>query len=549
MRWQTLIAVVAIVGILVLAGLGAYRSTTALVPDSGGVYREGVAGSPRYLNPVLGTGNDVDRDIIALVFEGLTVADSRGQIQPKLATSWEVSSDGLRYTFHLRHDPLWQDGAPVTADDVVFTAGLLRSTDLNGRQSSAELWNAVQVERPDAHTVVFVLEEPFAPFVHYTTFGLLPAHLLKDVPPADLTSHSFNLRPVGTGPFVVREVTEKHVLLEVNESYYGTRPYLDSFELLLYPDYASVFAAYTRGEIHAISHLGAADTEKALANPALDLFCAPLSGYGLVFLNLERPVFQDKEVRQALMLATDRQQLVSHTLRNQAIVADGPVPATSWTYSPSATKYTYDPQAAIAQLEKAGWVDNDGDGVREKDELKLEFALLTNDDQTRIQLINELTRQWAEVGIRAIPQTVGVAGLVRDFLQPRNYDALLYAWQRLPTDPDPYTQWHSTQRQGTGQNYVGYASEAADLLMEQSRRTTDENQRAELYRQIWDILASDVPAIPLFHPVYCYAVDKQIHDVRLGPLYDYPDRFRTVADWYINQRRVLVSEEPLWNNR
>jgi len=549
MRWQTLIAVVAIVGILVLSGLAAYRTTTVLVPDSGGIYREGVDGSPRYLNPVLGTGNDVDRDIIALVFEGLTVADSKGQIQPQLAASWEISSDGLRYTFHLRRDVLWQDGAPFTADDVVFSVSLMRSADLNGPQSAVELWNSVQVERPDASTVVFLLQEPFAPFLHYTTFGLVPAHLLKDVPPAELDSHSFNLHPIGTGPFIVREVTDQHVLLEVNKSYYGTRPYLDSVEILLYPDYASVFAAYARGEIHGISHLSATDAEKASTNQDLSLFCSPLSGYGLVFLNLERPVFQDLAVRQALVLATDRDLIISHILHNQAIVAHGPVPATSWTHSTSATTYAYDPQAAVTQLEKAGWLDQDGDGVREKDQLELEFALLTNDDPTRIELINELTRQWAKVGIRAIPQTVGVAGLVRDFLQPHSYDALLYAWQRLPTDPDPYAQWHSTQRQGTGQNYTSYSNEAADLLMEQARKTIDETQRAALYRQVWDILAKDVPAIPLYHPVYCYAVDKQVHDVRLAPLYDYPDRFRTLTDWYINQRRVLVSEEPLWSSR
>lgn len=547
MRWHTLIAIVAIIGIFLLAGLAVYRTTTVLVPDSGGIYREGVAGSPRYLNPLFGTGNDVDRDIIALVFEGLTVADSKGQIQPKLATSWEISSDGLRYTFHLRQDVLWQDGVPFTADDVVFTVSLMRS--VGGAQSAVELWNAVQVERPDASTVVFVLEEPFAPFLHYTTFGLVPAHLLKDVPMDELDTNPFNLHPVGTGPFVVREVTDEHVLLDANQSYYGTRPYLTSVEILLYPDYDSVFAAYARGEIHGISHLNATATQKASTNQNLSLFCSPLSGYGLVFLNLERPVFQDQAVRQALVLATDRDLIVSHILHNQAIVADGPVPATSWAHSATAATYAYDPQTAIAQLEKAGWVDEDGDGVREKDQLKLEFALLTNDDPTRIELINELTRQWAKVGIRAIPQTAGVAGLVRDFLQPRSYDALLYAWQRLPTDPDPYAQWHSTQRQGTGQNYTGYSSEAADLLMEEARKTTDDNQRAALYRQVWDILARDVPAIPLYHPVYCYAVDKLVHDVRLAPLYDYPDRFRTLSDWYINQRRVLVSEEPLWTTR
>jgi peptide/nickel transport system substrate-binding protein len=549
MRWQVLIAVLAIVGTLVLAGLGAYRTTTVLVPDAGGTYREAVAGSPRYINPLLSAFNDVDRDLVALVFEGLTVADDKGQIQPLLAQRWEVSADNLSYTFHLRQDVLWQDGVPFTADDVVFTVDLLHSPDLNGPHNLAELWSTVKVERPDAYTVVFILDEPFAPFLHYTTLGLLPVHLLKDVAAAELSSHPFNLQPVGTGPFRVVEVTPEHALLAPSENYRGGRPYLDRIELVFYPDYASVYGAYADGEVEGISHVASSNLSEVSADNDLNLFCSPLAGYGLVFLNLERPVFQQKEVRQALLLATDRQRLISHVLDNQAIKADGPVLPTSWAFAETARRFGYDPAAAIALLEKAGWIDSDQDGVREKGDLELEFALLTNDDDTRIQIINELTRQWAEVGVRAIPQTAGVAGVVRDFLQPHSYDAIVYEWQWLPTDPDPYPQWHSTQRQGGGQNYTGYGNEAADLLMEAARQTTDDTQRASLYRQLWEILAEDVPVIPLYHPVHCYAVDKLVHDVRVGPLHDYPDRFRTITDWYINQRRVLVSEQPLWNGR
>ena len=123
-----------------------------------------------------------------------------------------------------------------------------------------------------------------------------------------------------------------------------------------------------------------------------------------VFLNLERPVFQEKEVRQALLLASDRQKIIDQILDGQAMLANGPVMPLSWAYEANAPQYAYDPAQAIALLEKAGWKDEDGDGVREKGDLRLQFALLTNDDETRIQIINELTRQWAEVGIRAVPQ-------------------------------------------------------------------------------------------------------------------------------------------------
>jgi peptide/nickel transport system substrate-binding protein len=549
MRWQAVIAVLAILAILILTGYAAFRTTTVLIPDYGGTYREGVAGNPRYINPLLSTFNDVDRDLAALVFRGLTVADERGQIQPDLAEHWEISPDNLSYTFYLRRDVRWHDGTPFTADDVVLTIDLLRSPDLPGQQQVAELWRTVKVERSDSYTVRFTLTEPFAPFLHYTTIGLLPAHLLKDVPAKALADDPFNLHPVGTGPFRVSEVSAQHALLQAYPDVYGGRPYLDSVEFIFYPDYASVFAAYRRGEVDGISRVAPEYLDEAAADANLNLYLPPLDGYALVFLNLERPVLQEKEVRQALLLASDRQRIIDQILDGQAMLADGPVMPLSWAYEANLPQYAYDPAAAIALLEKAGWKDEDGDGVREKGDLRLEFTLLTNDDETRIQIINELARQWAEVGIHAVPQAAGVAGVVRDFLLPRNYDAVFYEWQELQTDPDFYSQWHSTQRLGMGQNLTGFSNEPADLLMEEARGTTNEERRAMLYRQIQRIIAEDVPALPIYHPLYAYAVSKQVQNVRVGPLHDYPDRFRTISEWYINMRRVIVSEAPLWQRK
>jgi len=287
-----------------------------------------------------------------------------------------------------------------------------------------------------------------------------------------------------------------------------------------------------------------------LSEGKLRLYSAPLSDYGLVFLNLERPIFQEKEVRQALLRATDRQKIIDQILEGQALVANGPVMPFSWAYEAHAAQYTYDPAKAKAILEQAGWSDKDGDGVREKGELRLQFALLTNDDETRIKIINEVTRQWAQVGIRAVPQTAGVAGVVRDFLAPRSYDAILYEWQRLPTDPDPYPQWHSTQKLGImGQNFTGYSNEQADLIMEEARYTTDPQRRGTLYRELQRILAEDLPTLPLYHPLYTYAIDARVNNVQVGPMQDYPDRFRTITQWYIATRRVIVSEAPLWQRK
>ena len=550
MRWQVVIAVLAVFLILALSGYTAFNTTTVLVPDYGGTYVEGIPGNPRYINPLLSTYNDVDRDLTALIFNGLTVADEHGQIVPDLADTWDISADNLSYTFRLRKDIHWHDGAPFTADDVLFTMDVLRAPDFPGRPELAELWRTVKVERLDLYTVRFTLAEPFAPFLSYTTIRLLPAHVLKDVPAKLLPDHPFNMHPIGTGPFRVSEVTSQYALLLANMDFYAGRPYLDKIKFIFYPDYPSVLSACRRGEIHGISRVLPEYMAQMLSEGKLRLYSAPLSDYGLVFLNLERPIFQEKEVRQALLRATDRQKIIDQILEGQALVANGPVMPFSWAYEAHAAQYTYDPAKAKAILEQAGWSDKDGDGVREKGELRLQFALLTNDDETRIKIINEVTRQWAQVGIRAVPQTAGVAGVVRDFLAPRSYDAILYEWQRLPTDPDPYPQWHSTQKLGImGQNFTGYSNEQADLIMEEARYTTDPERRGTLYRELQRILAEDLPTLPLYHPLYTYAIDARVNNVQVGPMQDYPDRFRTITQWYIATRRVIVSEAPLWQRK
>ena len=544
MRWQAVIAVLAVGLILLVVGRTAFHMTTVVVPDYGGTYVEGVAGNPRYINPLLSTYNDVDRDLAALVFNGLTVANARGEIMPGLADTWDVTPDGLSYTFHLRRDVRWHDGQPFTADDVVFTIDLLRAPDFPGQPEVAKLWRLVHVERSDPYTLRFTLPEPFAPFMSYTTIGLLPAHILKAVPAKLLADHDFNLRPVGTGPFKVGEVTAQHALLLANLDYYQGRPYLDKIEFVFYPDDPSVVSAYRRGEVHG-GHIPSELVAQVRSQDGSLLYSAPLSAYGLVFLNLDRPVFQEKAVRQALMWATNRQKIIDQVLKGQATLARGPVLPSSWAYEAHTTEYGYDPAKARALLSAAGWMDRDGDGIREKGELKLEFALLTNEDETRIEIINELTRQWALVGVRAVPQTAGVAGVVRDFLAPRSYDAILYEFQRLPPDPDPYPQWHGTQRQAGGQNFTGYNNEQANLIMEEARGTINAERRAALYRDLQRILAEDVPALPLYHPVYTFAVAERVHDVQIAPMQDSPDRFRTVTQWYIATRRVMLSEARL----
>ena len=542
-RWQAIIALFSILLLGLTLGYLAYNLTTIVTPDYGGTYIEGVAGNPSTINPILCHFNPVDRDLAALIYNGLTRADEGGMIRPDLARRWEVTDDGLVYTFYLRDDVRWHDGAPFTARDVGATIQAIQDQHFQGAPFLADMWRTVTVEGLGPHTIRFVLQEPYAPFLEHTTIGILPAHLIEGITAQLLPKAQFNTQPIGTGPFRVAEVDATHIFLEANPAYYGRRPYLDKIEFLFYPDYPSIFAAHRRGEVAGISRVLPEHLDMVREDQTLNLYSAPLSGYSLVFLNLARPVFKDREVRQALLWGLDRQGIVDEVLGGQGIVIHSPIMANSWAYAPDLTQYERDPKAAIQLLEDAGWEDRDGDGVREKDGVSLRFTLSTNaDNQHRVRMVREIASQLAEIGVLVVPETLDWQDLVGSHLRTREYDATLYGWSLLPSDPDLYPHWHSTQIGEDGQNYTGYVNVEADRLLEQARRAVDITERGELSRRFQEIFAEDVPSLLLYQPVYNYAVDQRVRGVQVGPMTDSADRFRTVGEWHIATKRVILSE-------
>ncbi len=513
--------------------------------EEAGSYTEGLAGAPQHLNPLLAQYNSTDRDICALLFEGLTAFDEAGRLVPRLAERWEVSSDGLTYTFFLRRGVFWHDGAPFTADDVVFTAGVMADPDFQALDPSGlfDLWSSVKVEKVDDYAVRFTLSEPFAPFLDYSTVGILPAHLLKQVPVSDLPKSAFNYQPVGTGPFTVESVSAKEVRLKSNPAYYGERPRLQSVAFRFFPDVESIWTAYQKRQVDGLGQVPPAALARIQSTPSLRLYSARLAQITMVLLNLqdpELPFFAEVPVRQALMWGLDRQGLIERVLDGQGILANSVIFPESWAYHPAAPAYTFDPTKAMRLLEDAGWKDADGDGVREKEGRTLSFTLLTSEDPVWQEVAGELARQWRAIGVEAVPETVGFYELVGRYLYPRRFQAALVSVE-LAGDPDPYPLWHSTQAAEKGQNWAGFADRRADEVMEEARRIVDQTRRAELYAEFQAIFAEQVPAVLLYYPVYNYAVDQRLKNVQLGPLMSPADRFRTISQWYIETRRSLLA--------
>ena len=551
LRWQILVVAVTLV-IVALLLLSQQPVSVITLPEAapGGIYTEALIGSMGRLNPMLDWNNPADRDVNRLIFSSLVRFDSRGLPQPDLADSWGVSADGVIYNFTIRSNATWHDGQPVTSDDVLFTIELIKSAGSLFPQDIKDMWSQIQVRQLNDKTFQFELPEPFAPFLDYATFGVLPKHILESVPADQLASAEFNLKPIGSGPYKFDRLLTSGgqitgVVLVANEDFYTQPAFIEQVVFRYYPNSAAAFDAYQQGEVLGISQLTEDVLPAALAEPTLSVHTSRLPQMGLVFLNLNNPsisFFQNENVRRALMLGVNRNIIVSHILKGQAIVADGPILPGSWAYYEDIEKIAYDPDAAIKLLNEEGFIFSAGSDVRSKDGQPLTFTLVHPNDETHTLIAQAIQSDWALIGVRIELQSVAYDSLVNDYLTPRNYEAALadINTSRTP-DPDPYLFWHQSEATG-GQNYSQWDNRTASEFLETARVLADFSERARLYRNFQVVFTEDMPSLPLYYPVYSYGVDVQVQGVQVAPLYDISDRLALIDEWYLVTRRTLEEQ-------
>ncbi len=244
---------------VLLVGVGAIlafwyfasRSDAPVQPTFGGDYIEGVAGEPLRVNPLFASENAADQTLVSLVFAGLTRVDDKGAAFPDLAETWTVSPDGLDYTFTLRGGLVWQDGTPLTSEDVVYTYGLLASPGLHEAPPLAAVLEGAQIDAPDPQTVTIALTKPFSPLPSYLTLGILPKHLLGDLDFGQLYDSLFNQQPIGAGPYRLEHLTPSEAVLVANPSYYLEQPFIQRLQIRFYPDDGAVLQALDAGQITA----------------------------------------------------------------------------------------------------------------------------------------------------------------------------------------------------------------------------------------------------------------------------------------------------------
>lgn len=550
--WQIVIVVVALAAIafLLLRQQPALLPVTPEVkPSTGGVYSEALIGSFNRLNPVLDYANPVDQDIGRLIFSSLLRFDDRGLPVNDLVESMGISQSGQNYNISLRQDAFWHDGRPLTSSDVVFTIDLLLSEDLPIPEDIRDLWQDIEVEALDEHTLQFRLPEPFSPFLDYLTFGILPEHLLGELSPADIIDSDFNLQPTGSGPytfdrFEVNGDQISGVVLTAFEDYYHGPPFIEQFIFNYYPDSQAAIGAYQAGEVLGISRITNDILQSALAEPNLNFHSGQVPLLSIIFLNLDDPqvpFFQDLEIRRALMMGIDRQRIITQLNNGQATLAHGPIFPGSWAYYDGVEKIEYDPEGAINILRAAGYsIPASGTPVRTNEEgQSLSFDLVYPQDEKNEQLAAVIAADWEALGVQANLKPVDADLLLEDHLDPREYQAALVEINltRSP-DPDPYPFWDQAQITG-GQNYSQWNDRQASEYLEQARVELDRSERIRLYNNFQVRFSNELPALPLFYQIYNYGIDQRVNGVTIGSLYQPSDRFAEVIKWFLLAERSL----------
>jgi peptide/nickel transport system substrate-binding protein len=557
MRWQILILVLALVaiGVLLIGQQPNILPTSPEVePTTGGVYAEGLIGSLGRLNPVLDFYNQPDRDVDRLLFSSLLRFNDRGLPVHDLVESMGISQDGRIYNFSIRENVVWHDGKPLTSEDVVFTVEMLRSPDLPIPEDIRALWETVEVEALNEYTLQFRLPEPFSPFQDYLTFGILPKHILGDIPASEMVNAEFNLQPVGSGPFKFDSILGEGdqisgVVLTPNPDYYAEPPFIEEFIFRYYPDHQTAVTAYQEGEIQGISRITNEILPAALQAPGLNLYSGPIPLLSMIFLNLDNPevpFLQDGSIRRALYMGLNRQHMIDELLGSQAILAHGPIFPNSWAYYAGIEHVPYDAEGAIRILREAGYtIPATGGSVRTNEEGQaLNIELVYPEDSSYEPIAQAIASDWRAIGVGVELNPMPYEDVVSAYLEPRAYQAALVDlnFSRTP-DPDPYPFWHQAQITG-GQNYAKWDDRQASEYLEQARIEVDIEERTRLYNNFQVRFASELPSLPLFYPIYNYAVDEQIQGVTMGPLYDPSDRLVTAPQWFLLAGRAPVENTP-----
>lgn len=468
---------------------------------------------------------------------------------PGLAKSWEVSEDGLEYTFHLFENACFSDKEPVTSRDVIFTFDLIMNQQIDAPVTRSYVEDFVASwEALDEHTVRFRMKEPY--FLALDVVGeqwILPKHIYGDYPP-NVYNESIGELCVGSGPYVVERWDRgAQIVLARNENYWGPKPALDKRVLRIMNNALTRWQDFRSEKVDLIGptpgQWSEYRTSKELAEVGRSIYYySPLGGYLYVGYNLRLPKFADKRTRQAMTLLIDREEVLDTMMQGIGEVVSGPFYFQGDQYNKDIEPWPHDPEWARELLAEAGWADTDRDGVLDqdldgdgdRDPFEIVFLIPSGGDFGS-QFQRYVESQFAEAGIKVTLDVLDWS-VFEQRLTERNFEMVMLAWTGSP-ESDPYQIWHSSQAENRGSNHVGYRNPRVDELIDSARRELDYDKRMAMWHEVHAILHEDQPYTFLFNRPSMGFINGRFKNVVERPLRLY------TSEWYVPAADQMRSSE------
>jgi peptide/nickel transport system substrate-binding protein len=488
------------------------RSGTARHPwTRPGVLRFATLGDPDTLNPLLGQFQ-IDVDLSMFWAGYLFNYSDRNELVPELATdvptlaNGGIAKDGRTITYHLRRGVQWQDGAPFSADDVVFSWHAVMNPSTNVQTRTG--YDVVRaIDEPNPYTIVIHLARPFAPFVNTfftmsaTPYPVLPKHLLAKYP--NLNQVPYNSKPVGTGPFVVQEWRRGDTLRMVaNPHYWRGAPKLNEVDYRSIPDENTLTTSMRTHELDLWYNASSTNYPVASKIDGTRAMLTPFTSYSLLGFNVKRPAMSDVAVRRALAYATDRKRMIETVTFGVQLLGEGDQPAFSWAHDPNLHPIPFDPDKARAVLDAAGWKTGP-DGVRSKGGRRLHLEIATTTGSAlgnRVAVL--LQSAWRGVGIEAEVKSYTASLMFASFasggiVQGGKFYVDFFAWIN-GTDPDDSTNFMCDQIPPGGNNVFRFCNAELDAQERIAMTSFDRDVRKKAYARIQQIIVDQVPMLTMW---------------------------------------------------
>lgn len=522
---------------------------TEAVPVAGGQMVEGVVGTPRFINPVLAITR-ADQDLTVLVFSGLLRLNKEGELEPDLAKSVTRSEDGLSYNILLKNNLRFHNGTNISADDVIYTIGLIQNADLKSPLRGA--WDGVSVQKLDEYELTIRLEEAYSPFIENLTVGILPRDSWVQTPTEQIPFSNLNTEPIGSGPYKISRAvrTESGLVQAYQLTAFdnGSRPTpnIDSLVMRFYQDESQLIDDLENKRVSSTASLTPESLEALSEKRSFNIINYPLPRLFSIYFNQNRSsILRDDSVREALSLAVARHELVNTTLAGQGIPATSPIPP-GFTVGRSTDEELSNKtseellQAARTTLEAGGWqLAEDGTWEKgaEEERVTLAIRLSTANNDPFVKTAEFVQAAWEALGVIVTVAQYEQTDLVQGVIRPRDFEAVLYGAD-LGRGLELYPFWHSSQKNDPGLNIAQYTNIDADALLEKIRLTPYTDTYDEMIESLRSIIESEYPAVFLFAPTITYAIDEDIDVTTIAQIARASERFASIYSWRARHDRV-----------